>query len=192
MIRCAHQGQETFRYFTRKVKSLAKRVPDINERHLAQIFWDGVEKYIRVKFLDRGMNPDDTSLKSLIKWAVRFETAREAAYNLDPSFTDERNEDQEPEKVEAKVGAARYEHYDSSDSEELCLSARGSHRSQTRYQSTTSPEFEDEERHRGGSEQEYSAGSEIRASVRVAARPRCRRYLYRSSADGGATVKAAA
>jgi hypothetical protein len=32
-----HQGQETVRDFTRKVQSLAKRVPDINERHLAHL-----------------------------------------------------------------------------------------------------------------------------------------------------------
>jgi hypothetical protein len=115
---------------------------------------DDVEKYIRVKFLDRGTNPDDTSLKRLIKWTMRFEAARKATHNLDPIFTDEKNEEQEPEKVEAKVSAARYKHYDSSDSEELCLSGRGSHRSQARYQSTTSPEFEDEERDRGGSGQE--------------------------------------
>ncbi|KAJ6533510.1 hypothetical protein B0H19DRAFT_1324230 [Mycena capillaripes] len=77
----AHQGQQTVRDFARQVQSLAKRVPGINQRHLVQILWDGVEQKIRIRLLDKGMNPEDTSLKRLMKWAVRFETAIEAVEN---------------------------------------------------------------------------------------------------------------
>jgi hypothetical protein len=46
---------------------LAKRFPDVTERHLVQIFWDGADQYIRVKWLDRGMSPEESSLDELVK-----------------------------------------------------------------------------------------------------------------------------
>ncbi|KAJ6525380.1 hypothetical protein B0H19DRAFT_1008035, partial [Mycena capillaripes] len=74
----AYQGKKTVRDFARDLKSLAKRFPDVTERHLVQIFWDGAEQYIRVKWLDRGMSPEDSSLEKLVKWALRFEKSKEA------------------------------------------------------------------------------------------------------------------
>jgi hypothetical protein len=69
----AHQGGKTVRDFVREVESVAKKFPDVAERQLIQIFWDGVEQYIRVKWLDKGLSPEDDSLKRLIKWVLRFE-----------------------------------------------------------------------------------------------------------------------
>ncbi|KAF8145207.1 hypothetical protein K438DRAFT_1992048 [Mycena galopus ATCC 62051] len=74
----AYQGKETVRDFARNVQLLAKRVPDISKRQLVQIFWDGVERSIRVKWLDHGMNPEETSLKRLMRWAIQFEAAKDA------------------------------------------------------------------------------------------------------------------
>ncbi|KAJ6450808.1 hypothetical protein C8R45DRAFT_1113931 [Mycena sanguinolenta] len=74
----AYQGKKTVRDFVRDIKSLAKRFPDITERHLVQIFWDGVEHYIRVKWLERGMGPEESGFEKLVKWALRFEKSKEA------------------------------------------------------------------------------------------------------------------
>jgi hypothetical protein len=64
----AYQGKKTVRDFIRDIRSLAKRFPDVTERHLVQIFWDGADQYIRVKWLDRGMSPEESSLEKLVKW----------------------------------------------------------------------------------------------------------------------------
>ncbi|KAJ7892509.1 hypothetical protein B0H14DRAFT_3684971 [Mycena olivaceomarginata] len=74
----AYQGKKTVRDFIRDIRSLAKRFPDVTERHLVQIFWDGADQYIRVKWLDRGMSPEESSLDKLVKWAMRFEKSKEA------------------------------------------------------------------------------------------------------------------
>ncbi|KAJ6558849.1 hypothetical protein DFH09DRAFT_1317108 [Mycena vulgaris] len=74
----AYQGKKTVRDFAREIKSLAKRFPDVTERHLVQILWDGVDQYIRVKWLERGMSPEESTLEKLVKWALRFEKSKEA------------------------------------------------------------------------------------------------------------------
>ncbi|KAJ7080840.1 hypothetical protein C8R44DRAFT_992383 [Mycena epipterygia] len=74
----AYQGKNTVRDFVREIRALAKRFPDVTERHLVQILWDGVQQYLRVKWLDRGMSPEESSLDKLVKWAVRFEKSKEA------------------------------------------------------------------------------------------------------------------
>ncbi|KAF8208397.1 hypothetical protein K438DRAFT_2072545 [Mycena galopus ATCC 62051] len=74
----AYQGKKTVRDFVRDIKSLAKRFPDITEWHLVQILWDGVEHYIRVKWLERGMVPEESGFEKLVKWALRFEKSKEA------------------------------------------------------------------------------------------------------------------
>ncbi|KAJ7764173.1 hypothetical protein DFH07DRAFT_1016808 [Mycena maculata] len=74
----AYQGKKTVRKFDRDIRMLAKRFPDVTERQLVQIFWDGAEQYIRAKWLDRGMSPEDTTLDKLSKWATRFEKSKEA------------------------------------------------------------------------------------------------------------------
>ncbi|KAF8187047.1 hypothetical protein K438DRAFT_1765191 [Mycena galopus ATCC 62051] len=65
-------GKKTVRDFIHNIRSLAKRFPDVTEQHLVQIFWDRVEPYIHIKWLDRGMGPEDSSLDKLAKWAMRF------------------------------------------------------------------------------------------------------------------------
>jgi hypothetical protein len=35
-----------------------------------------VAQYIRVKWLEKGFNPEDTRLERLVKWAVRFERSQ--------------------------------------------------------------------------------------------------------------------
>lgn len=48
----------------------------MNQRQLVEIFWDGLEQCIHVKWLDVGFNPEDTSFSRLVAWALRFERAR--------------------------------------------------------------------------------------------------------------------
>ncbi|KAJ7035905.1 hypothetical protein C8F04DRAFT_1340980 [Mycena alexandri] len=68
----------TVRDFVREVRKLAERSPDVTERQLALIFWEGVQQYIRLIWLERGMSPEESSLDRLTKWAVRFERSQEA------------------------------------------------------------------------------------------------------------------
>ncbi|KAJ7101713.1 hypothetical protein C8R44DRAFT_716405 [Mycena epipterygia] len=124
----------TVRDFARVVKSLAKRLPDMNERQLVQIFWDGVEQYVRVKLLDRGMSPDDSSLKNLVKWAVRFESANKSIENelqLETYLTDESQSAKKPsrssgpskkDKGKASIGAVRLSSNDGYSSEAFVVS----------------------------------------------------------------------
>jgi hypothetical protein len=122
----AHQGGKTVRDFMREVESVAKRFPDVAERQLIQIFWDsdGVEQYIRVKWLDKGPSSEDDSPKRLIKWALRFEKAKEAMDNsgIHDGMSSERNRaDHSQEGIGAKAK-------NSSNALETDQSGRGRHR----------------------------------------------------------------
>lgn len=101
------QGQQTVRDFARQVYSLARRVLGLNQRHLVQTFWDGVERNIRVKLFDKGMNPEDTSLKRLMKWAVHFERAIEAVEKQisQPHPVQESSEDVQESSREIRAGS---------------------------------------------------------------------------------------
>ncbi|KAJ7614195.1 hypothetical protein FB45DRAFT_1111374 [Roridomyces roridus] len=73
-----HQGNTTVRDFVRDIKSLARRFPDVGQQQLVQILWDGAVSYVRVKWLEKGLSPEDTSFERLEKWALRYESAHEA------------------------------------------------------------------------------------------------------------------
>jgi hypothetical protein len=113
----AHQGSQTVRDFSRYVQ------------------------YIRVKWLDHGIDPEETSLKRLMKWAVRFEIAKEAVANQgeEPSLSEESDNDKKPSNSEkssdenksrskktkshkASFAAMKYSYLDTSSSDELVLS----------------------------------------------------------------------
>jgi hypothetical protein len=74
----AYQGRKTVRDFVRDLRALAIRFPDVTDRNLVQILWDGAEQYIRIKWLERRMSPEESSFNKLEKWALRFEKSKEA------------------------------------------------------------------------------------------------------------------
>ncbi|KAJ7604219.1 hypothetical protein FB45DRAFT_880911 [Roridomyces roridus] len=56
------------------------RQPDITEGYLAQIFRDGVARYIRVQWLTKGLNPEETKLERLAKMDPTIPTV--TAYSI--------------------------------------------------------------------------------------------------------------
>ncbi|EPQ50089.1 hypothetical protein GLOTRDRAFT_97238 [Gloeophyllum trabeum ATCC 11539] len=85
-LMASHQGSHNVRDFVRDIQSLASRFPDITERQIVQIFWEGVHQYIRLKWIDKGYSPEDTSFKKLVKWAIRFEASNEARRREEREF----------------------------------------------------------------------------------------------------------
>ena len=72
----ATQGSLRVEEFAHKLRSLAKRLPYINDGCLAAIFYLGVHKYIRVQFIMAGMSQVGGDFEALVKRASRCEGAR--------------------------------------------------------------------------------------------------------------------
>ena len=72
----ATQGNLGVREFADELRSLAKRLPYVGDQCLAAIFFVGVHKYIRVRFILDGMKQDSTDLETLVDYASRYEDAR--------------------------------------------------------------------------------------------------------------------
>ena len=72
----ATQGDLRVKEFAAELRSLAKRLPYVNEQCLAAIFFVGVHKYIQDQLIADGMGQGDTDLGTLVKYASRYEDAR--------------------------------------------------------------------------------------------------------------------
>ncbi|KIL54821.1 hypothetical protein M378DRAFT_18522, partial [Amanita muscaria Koide BX008] len=73
------QGNDTtVRDYARELESMALRFPDVTEREVTLIFWRGIKQYLRLSLIEKGMDPERTSLDRLIKYAKRREEAMEA------------------------------------------------------------------------------------------------------------------
>ena len=71
----AVQGKTKVRDFVREIQHLAARFPDVSDFQLAQIFWRGVQGYIRVYLIEKGLHPERTALEKMVKYAARREEA---------------------------------------------------------------------------------------------------------------------
>ena len=69
------QGDLRVKEFAAELRSLAKRLPYVNEQCLATIFFVGVHKYIQDRLIADGMGQGDTDLGTLVKYASRYEDA---------------------------------------------------------------------------------------------------------------------
>ncbi|KAJ7609727.1 hypothetical protein DFH06DRAFT_1484394 [Mycena polygramma] len=89
----AEQGKNDVRDFQRDLETLAVRFPDVTEREIRQIFWNGIRGYLRLHLIGKGLNPERSSIHKLVKYASRHEAARKTLkrerkrwnYNLTPS-----------------------------------------------------------------------------------------------------------
>lgn len=72
----ATQGNLGVREFAHKLRSLARRLPYINDQFLAATFFLRVHKYIRVRFILDGMEQDCGDFETLVKYASRYEDDR--------------------------------------------------------------------------------------------------------------------
>ncbi|EJD33135.1 hypothetical protein AURDEDRAFT_177783 [Auricularia subglabra TFB-10046 SS5] len=79
----AKQGDRDVREFARNLKVLARRFPDIGERQLIQVLWEGVHKYIRSKWFEYGFNVDENTYEELVSAAEAFEKGERARQGED-------------------------------------------------------------------------------------------------------------
>jgi Zinc knuckle len=64
------------RDFQRDLETLAVRFPDVTERQVRQIFWTGIRSHLRLHLIEKGLNPERSSIQKLVKYASRREAAR--------------------------------------------------------------------------------------------------------------------
>ncbi|KZV94417.1 hypothetical protein EXIGLDRAFT_708831 [Exidia glandulosa HHB12029] len=74
----ASQGNRDVREFARDLKVMSRRFPDVNERQLIQVLWDGAHKYLRIKWFEYGFNIDENTFDDLVSAAEQFEKAERA------------------------------------------------------------------------------------------------------------------
>ncbi|KAJ6530093.1 hypothetical protein B0H19DRAFT_1384656 [Mycena capillaripes] len=60
----------------RDIETLAVRFPDVTERQLRQIFWNGIRTYLRMHLIEKGLDPERSSLRKMVKYASRREAAK--------------------------------------------------------------------------------------------------------------------
>ncbi|KAJ7607831.1 hypothetical protein DFH06DRAFT_1347271 [Mycena polygramma] len=72
----AKQGKNDVRDFQRDLETLAVRFPDVTEREIRQIFWTGIRSHLRLHLIEKGLDPERSSIQKLVKYASRREAAR--------------------------------------------------------------------------------------------------------------------
>ncbi|PIL28087.1 transcription factor [Ganoderma sinense ZZ0214-1] len=82
----AQQGSSRVRDYVREIEHLASRFRDITEFQLVQIFWQGLNGYLQVKLIEKGLGPETTALDRLVKHAVQKEKAHIEARKLQREF----------------------------------------------------------------------------------------------------------
>ncbi|EUC67730.1 retrotransposon gag protein, partial [Rhizoctonia solani AG-3 Rhs1AP] len=73
----AVQGNRSVKDYMRELRLYEKRLGDLAEREVRQRFWDGAHLYIRLKWTENGLNPEDSVLDKMIKTALRYERAEQ-------------------------------------------------------------------------------------------------------------------
>ena len=66
----ATQGSSRVRDYVRDIEQLAARFSDVSEFQLVQIFWRGLNHYLRVGLVEKGLGPETTRLDKLVHKAV--------------------------------------------------------------------------------------------------------------------------
>ncbi|KAJ7207445.1 hypothetical protein GGX14DRAFT_567397 [Mycena pura] len=69
----AQQRKNDVRDFQRDLETLAVRFPDVTERQIRQIFWTGIRSYLRLHLIEKGLDPERSSMRKLVKHAMRRE-----------------------------------------------------------------------------------------------------------------------
>jgi hypothetical protein len=72
----AHQGKNDVRDFHRDIETLAMRFPDVIEQQLAHIFWNGVNQYLRMHLIKKGLSPEKHAVSKLLKYVSRHKAAK--------------------------------------------------------------------------------------------------------------------
>lgn len=83
----ATQGNRKVRDFVRELERLAERFPDVNHQHLVEIFWQGLESYLQFALLEKGLDPESSTLELLVEQAARSEKAYAQAWKSKRDFS---------------------------------------------------------------------------------------------------------
>jgi hypothetical protein len=73
----ARQGFDKFVDYLRTLKRLQRQMPDITDRQLCIKLWDTVQAYIKIKWIEAGMDAEVIELAALAEIAERSEAAEE-------------------------------------------------------------------------------------------------------------------
>ena len=76
-LRKTYQGNLTVWDYAQELETLALHFPDVSDREITQIFWEGIKPDPRCYLREKGLSPERHSLGHLIKYATRWEEAME-------------------------------------------------------------------------------------------------------------------
>jgi hypothetical protein len=71
------QGKNDVRDFQWDLETLAVRFPDVTERQIRQIFWTGIRGYLRLYLIEKGLNPERSSIRKMVEYASRQEAVHQ-------------------------------------------------------------------------------------------------------------------
>ena len=77
---CTSQGWNNIQDFLCELEDLASHFPEVTDFQIMQIFCRGLHQYIHLYLIEKGLNPECTTLKKLVKYAVRHKEAYETVH----------------------------------------------------------------------------------------------------------------
>ncbi|QRW02440.1 Pol polyprotein/retrotransposon [Ceratobasidium sp. AG-Ba] len=73
----ARQGSLKFIDYLRVLRRLQRRIPDITDRQICTKLWDTVHDYLKIKWIEIGIDTEVDNVETMQKYAERFEAAEE-------------------------------------------------------------------------------------------------------------------
>ncbi|KAG8764640.1 hypothetical protein FRC12_007976 [Ceratobasidium sp. 428] len=73
----ARQGNTKFIDYLRQLRRLQRRIPDITDRQICVKLWDTVQPYLKIKWIEAGIDTETTDIETMRESAERFEAAEE-------------------------------------------------------------------------------------------------------------------
>ncbi|KAG9113522.1 hypothetical protein FRC07_007771 [Ceratobasidium sp. 392] len=90
----AKQDNQKFVDYLQTLKRLQHRIPDITDRHICLKLWKTVHGYIKIKWIENGLDGETTDLQTLSETAERYEAAERVRWKnegfrspLKPKYT---------------------------------------------------------------------------------------------------------
>ncbi|KAG8697205.1 hypothetical protein FRC08_006675 [Ceratobasidium sp. 394] len=95
----ARQGGMKFVDYLQLLRQLQRRIPDITDHQLCLKLWDTVQTYIKIKWIEAGLDAEVSELKSLATSAEQYEAAEEVKWrasgrkeHVKPRYAEQRTE----------------------------------------------------------------------------------------------------
>ncbi|KAJ7030772.1 hypothetical protein C8F04DRAFT_890258, partial [Mycena alexandri] len=65
LLTARQSEDEKIRNFIRRITRLSKRLGDVSQRQIIQIVWDGAQSYLRLKWVEAGLDFETSALSTL-------------------------------------------------------------------------------------------------------------------------------